>query len=662
MKLTRLVVENFGPFLGRQEVDLTVSAGAPVIVVYGENERGKTSLANAIRWCLYKIVLERGGAPMPTVRLMNTDALAGGVFNMSVTLEFDHEGVPYVLERHVQAHTAPTQDRDLEFHVSLRKGGNFEPTASIDRTIRDILPPQISRFFLFDGEMLNDYEDLLRDPNRSNQVVRQSIEQILGLPSIQRALPVLETLRRAAERRQLNEARARRQNERLIADTQQKEEELDAIERDIGNHQELQTRLGQERDQARSRIEQFGEVRADLRQLDRYESELRTLQEEMAERKNAIRLTLKESWWAPLEATLEREAAAAQAGAEQASQFQSRIAELRQLARNIEATVADATCRLCHHQLSSNEIADLRSRLNQTRDELSRAETSVESPASYFGRLNQLRPFIGRGILNSLRENEAALRRLKMRERAINSEIEAIRERVRTDYRTEIGVAERQLEHALRQLADVERLLADAQLRQRDVAAALQRLQNQIRSLPTANRHLAAEAAVYGALHSLFESAASVFRERLRQEVERAASEIHQSLTADPGYRGLRINDQYGLSLVKEGGRIVPYRSAGSEQLVALSLIGALNRSATREGPIVMDTPFGRLDRRHRSNILRFAAHFGPQVVLLVQSGEFERDRDLADLGNHVSHEYRIERDGASDRSRVVPLQAVRNA
>jgi hypothetical protein len=45
----------------------------------------------------------------------------------------------------------------------------------------------------------------------------------------------------------------------------------------------------------------------------------------------------------------------------------------------------------------------------------------------------------------------------------------------------------------------------------------------------------------------------------------------------------------------------LPIVSAGSEQIVALSLIGALNRCATREGPVVMDTPFGRLDRRHGS-------------------------------------------------------------
>jgi hypothetical protein len=53
VKIVRLRLENFGPFMGVHEIDLTVTTTAPVILIHGENERGKTSLANAIRWCLY---------------------------------------------------------------------------------------------------------------------------------------------------------------------------------------------------------------------------------------------------------------------------------------------------------------------------------------------------------------------------------------------------------------------------------------------------------------------------------------------------------------------------------------------------------------------------------------------------------------------------------
>jgi len=128
-------------------------------------------------------------------------------------------------------------------------------------------------------------------------------------------------------------------------------------------------------------------------------------------------------------------------------------------------------------------------------------------------------------------------------------------------------------------------------------------------------------------------------------------------LSNEQDYERLRITPQYGLVLTNKEGRTIHQRSAGSEQVLALSLIGALNRCATREAPVIMDTPFGRLDVGHRANILKFAPSFGRQVLLLVQSGEFDRSRDMEYLAGKVSREYRITRAGASDRSTIEPVR-----
>jgi DNA sulfur modification protein DndD len=656
VKLSKLTVENFGPYFDRHEIDLGVTGDAPVVLVHGENARGKTSIANAIRWCLYKTAKGRGGIAIPTHRLMNNHAKENGVYHMSVSLEFEHAGSTYVLERHVQAARLPTEDGDLDFHLSLRKDGHFEAVGTIDRTIRDILPPQISRFFLFDGEMLNEYEDLLRDPDRNTQIVRQSIEQILGLPAVQRAAASLEAMRRGVERRQSQEARSRGANERLIADAQQKEEALSALEQDISNHLGLKSRLEQEREGLRQRLEQFGELQADLRQLDRYEEEIRAIDQETQEKKAEVQVLLKDGWWMPLEALLNREADAAQESARHASEAVSSREELHRTGDAIEAALSHGECTLCGHNLDVANQESLTEKLATTQAAIRALEGSTTDPFPALERLQQLRGFAGQGNLRVLREKEGSLRRLSIQRRRVSAEIDAIRERVRTDFRSEIGEIERQLEHCLTQLANVERLLTDAQVRQREAAAALQRLQNQIRSLPGANRRLASQAALYEGLRTLFQMSIVDFRDRLRRDVEREASDIHRQLSNDPGYGGLKINDQYGLTLVNEAGRVIPDRSAGAEQIVALSLIGALNRCATREGPIVMDTPFGRLDRGHRQKILRFSPQLGPQIVLLVQSGELERGRDLDALSGRIAREYWIERDGAPDRSRIVEL------
>lgn len=73
-----------------------------------------------------------------------------------------------------------------------------------------------------------------------------------------------------------------------------------------------------------------------------------------------------------------------------------------------------------------------------------------------------------------------------------------------------------------------------------------------------------------------------------------------------------------------------------------------------------MDTPFGRLDRDHRANILRFLPTMADQVVLLVHDGEIDRRRDLAPIEQMISAQILIEHD-SSTSSRLVVEGALPN-
>ena len=45
-----------------------------------------------------------------------------------------------------------------------------------------IMPKEVSRFFLFDGELLQEYEELLMEGTQTGATIKESIEQILGVP------------------------------------------------------------------------------------------------------------------------------------------------------------------------------------------------------------------------------------------------------------------------------------------------------------------------------------------------------------------------------------------------------------------------------------------------------------------------------------------------
>jgi DNA sulfur modification protein DndD len=147
---------------------------------------------------------------------------------------------------------------------------------------------------------------------------------------------------------------------------------------------------------------------------------------------------------------------------------------------------------------------------------------------------------------------------------------------------------------------------------------------------------------IASALEKVYAKSIDQLRDDLKATVEVLASQAFRKLTTQSQYSGLRINSNYGLTILDERGQEVPIRSAGAEQIVALSLIDGLAHAGRSAGPVVMDTPFGRLDKKHRANILAYLPTTTSQLVMFVHEGEVDRATDLAQLRSKVGCVYEI--------------------
>jgi DNA sulfur modification protein DndD len=138
----------------------------------------------------------------------------------------------------------------------------------------------------------------------------------------------------------------------------------------------------------------------------------------------------------------------------------------------------------------------------------------------------------------------------------------------------------------------------------------------------------------------VFAAAIERYKSDLRLRVETTASTLFRSMTTEKeDYVNLTINEGYGLTIRHRDGRAEDARSAGAEHVVALALMGALQRNAPLRGPIVMDSPFGRLDDEHTSNVIRTL----PDMALVYEAEVgIGRIRNL--LGPRLLREYRLER------------------
>jgi len=86
-------------------------------------------------------------------------------------------------------------------------------------------------------------------------------------------------------------------------------------------------------------------------------------------------------------------------------------------------------------------------------------------------------------------------------------------------------------------------------------------------------------------------------------------------------------------------------------------LIDGLARTGRAAGPVVMDTPFGRLDLKHRGNILRYLPETTSQLVLLVHDGEVRKETDLAPVAARIGKEYVI-REVSTRQSKIEVQQS----
>ena len=153
-------------------------------------------------------------------------------------------------------------------------------------------------------------------------------------------------------------------------------------------------------------------------------------------------------------------------------------------------------------------------------------------------------------------------------------------------------------------------------------------------------------------LEKVFSRTIDILRNESKKNIESEASKTFCNLTSDSTYKGLRINESYGLSIIDKSGNEVKERSAGAEHVVSLSLLNGLNKSSNSKAPIIMDTPFGRLDSEHTNSIINFLGDFGEQLFLLTHDNEIDPDNVPNALALRMNTHLRIEKI-SSDRSKI---------
>lgn len=185
MLLNKIYLENFRQYKDKQKIEFSSDFERNVTVVIGKNTGGKTTLVQAFIWCLYDKITFTDKNLLNTEKLYEFETRAiGAQTNVSVMLILTHKDIKYKIERtHVYEKTSRglTVSRKIfNIKYSENNGDSWHiHSGNSDELIRSILPEDLSNYFFFWGEKIENID--------SKKNISTAVKDFLGLSAINKS-------------------------------------------------------------------------------------------------------------------------------------------------------------------------------------------------------------------------------------------------------------------------------------------------------------------------------------------------------------------------------------------------------------------------------------------------------------------------------------------
>lgn len=646
MRLISLEIKNFMPYKGSLKLEFPNDPKLNVMIVFGNNERGKTSLLNAIRWAIYGNAKGRHLKEIPLHELLNKEASFENDWTLEANIKFEADGHNYDLRRTATKReliNIPKCPEDFDVKIGLTKDNDPIPEGFIEAEINRLIPEQVSRFFLFDGELLQEYETLLIEGDEQGERIKESIEQVLGVPTLINGRDVIGSLLKDSKRLQSKDLATIKGLENQAKQQEDYQIKQEIYEADLKNLLKKRNEIKTSRIQLEDDLEKVNAIYKSSIKLDDY----RQRQKDRANQKNNIKeerlQLLKDAWLDLIQPRLLTKKDLLLKELTQLNEQEINRSKIISRIDDLHCLITSKECPICGQSLDEKnknkkeiELNELNSKLKSTLVNQGYLNTINEN-------IQEVKSLIKQSVSSKIFDLNKNLNRLEVELTSIENKIIEYENEIKGYDTVEISQKRKRCDGLLKEEGKIEK---DIEIQQGKILE----IKNQLKILAQVilGRHAAhsfessQKVEIYSKLEQIFEQSIEHLRDNLRSKIEAYASEAFKQLTNQKTYKGLEINKNYGLNIIDDRGSHVTIRSAGAEQIVALSLINGLARIGRLAGPVVMDTPFGQLDLKHRGNILRYLPTTTGQLVLLVHDGEIRRDTDLDPIADRIGSAYEI--------------------
>lgn len=628
MHITEIKLQNFKPFYGEVVIHPTTEPGKPLLLVQGKNDTGKTSFHSAFRFCLY------GPRDQDEKHsLINREAAVEDAGVASVTIAFEHGENIFEIERGVEYNQVQSADnrqaestyrevRDVDGNLIVSKS---DGTREYRKFINRVLPENVADFFFFDAEELNRFEE------SHDKEVREAIETILGIQEIENSSSDLEKKKTDYEREFTKvQSNIEKNNERK-QEVNEINDRIDEIEGEDGEISHIEEEI---RTKNKS-LEEVNQALAEISDTSSKRDEVDELTSKIVEAEGELEGKYQDR------RELQRKAGPliAQNAAEVILNDYD-VEGVSGEADVINSLLDRDTC-LCGEELTPSHREKLRQRWVRLQSEETR-------------RLADLQEVCGRLDINV----DADLQKYQSHQREVVQLEENIElwEQEREELEQEIQEIEEGAEESLSnkkkqlksEIKSCEERKSELDQKIGELRNEKDRLLERIQSQGQATekeKEFQELINVAGRCRDAMKDIKDELVERRRNEVQEHATDTFLALTNRPDhYKGLKITENYELRVLTEGSErsIAEQKpSEGQKQIIAYAFIAGLSRYTTRNAPVVIDTPIGRLDREHKNNLLDYYHKFSGQVMILYQPNEMDEE-DIQSLADRMSKHFEI--------------------
>ncbi|MCB8750874.1 DNA sulfur modification protein DndD [Planktothrix agardhii] len=655
MIFLELTLENFGPYRGKQVIDLRPKINdnviSPIILFGGMNGGGKTTLMDAMRLALYGQRAQcstRGNLSYPDFlkQAVNKQTLAHE--ETSVELLFEHIVKNMQVEFRVKRRWTknPKNGKDI-LGILIDDWPDSAWVETWDERIEDFFPIGISNLFLFDGEQVKELADLDSPPN----VVVQAIQSLLGLELSERLAVDLDILANR-KRKQLADSKDLAYLEEIETKLNQYKSEKDAAEMAV---EELKIKAGIAKKKLNQAKEKFklegGKIAGERSQL---EKKLEDEKEKAKQQRE--RLCELASEGLPLNLIQPLLIQAQNQGKQELNWEKAKIAQDFIKDRDQRLFQYLEKLNIAKKQLESVKIYLETDYQNLTENHPNQEKIFLEIDDKIF---SQLGTFLDHQLPSQIQQSQDVLEALIIIEDTLSS----------LDRQLAIAappeVYEQLLEtvsQAQTEYTKIETAIEDAEQRSKKCYTEYEKAKKDLEkySQNTIDRKNANH--IIETISKVQDSL-KIFKEKLTlkklNKLEVEVTECFRYLLhkSDLVHRVVIATEDFSLSLYDPQGQPVEKHrlSAGEKQLLAIAFLWGLARVSGLNLPIAIDTPLGRLDSSHRQNLIeRYFPAASHQVILLSTDTEIaEKEINSLREQDAIAREYLLKYDPKQRQTRI---------